>query len=259
LLNSLDHYHREYEIKRGTTMKFNTPFEWMTETVNIALVGAGGSGSQMLGGLSKMDYAIRQLGHHGLDVTVYDPDEVSSSNIGRQNFYPADIGQNKAILLTQRANMFYGTSWQAIPRKFNPEKYNFREYGLIISCVDTAQFRADLAKAGETFYRAGMLLDMGNGASTGQVIFGHLGRVGADEKRLPNVFDYYPNLDGMEEDDEPSCSMEEALSKQDLFVNAGVVQPALNLLWSLLRHGGTDHQGVYVDVRSGTSTPISIF
>lgn len=239
-------------------MLFHTPFDWMQNTVNIAVIGAGGSGSQVITGLSKINYAIKQLGHEGINLTVFDPDEVSASNVGRQNFYPADIGQNKAILLTHRANMFYGTNWQALPILFEPTQYNYRDYDIIIVCVDKAQFRADLVNNAKDVFGAGMMLDMGNGASTGQVIFGHLGKVSKDEIRLPNVLDYYPELDGMDDDDEPSCSMEEALSKQDLFVNTGVVTPALNLLWSLLRHGGLDHQGVYVDVKTGESTPINI-
>lgn len=238
-------------------MKFNTPFQWTTETLKIALIGCGGSGSQMLSGLSKIDYSIKQLGHNGLSVTVFDPDTVSSSNIGRQSFYPADLGQNKALLLTHRANLFYGTNWKAFPELFEPKEYDYRTYDIIICCVDKAQFRADLCKEGANIYSAGMLLDMGNGASTGQVIFGHLGKI-SKGVRLPNVFDYYPELDGMKDDDEPSCSMEEALSKQDLFVNTGVVVPSLNLIWSVLRHGGLDHQGVYVDVKTGVTNPIAI-
>lgn len=239
-------------------MKFKTPFEWFENSINVALIGAGGSGSQMLSGLSKIDYSIKQLEHQGLNVTVFDPDTVSAANVGRQNFYPADIGQNKAVLLTHRANLFYGTTWSAHPIAFDPDEYDFRTYDIIICCVDKAQFRADLVKASQDIYNAGFLLDMGNGSSTGQVIFGHLGKVSDDMLRLPNVFDYYPELDGMDDSDYPSCSMQEALSKQDLFVNSGVVQPSLNLLWSLLRHGGLDHQGVYVDVSTGEASPINI-
>ena len=238
-------------------MKFNTPFNWLNDTLNIALIGAGGSGSQMLSGLSKINYSMQQLAHKGFNLTVFDPSSVRLPNVGRQCFYPADIGSNKAILLTHRANLFYGTCWEAMPVAFDPKEYNFRTYDLIICCVDKAQFRADLVKAGEGIYNAGMLLDMGNGSSTGQVILGHLGKI-SEGIRLPNVYDFYPELDGMVDDNEPSCSVAEALSRQDLFVNTGVVLPALNLLWSLLRHGGTDHQGVYVDTKTGESTPMNI-
>lgn len=32
----------------------------------------------------------------------------------------------------------------------------------------------------------------------------------------------------------------------------------MQLVWSLLRHGGLDRQGVYVDLRTGTVVPINI-
>jgi hypothetical protein len=53
--------------------------------------------------------------------------------------------------------------------------------------------------------------------------------------------------------------MEEALANQDLPINRAIANAAMQLIWSLLRHGGLDHQGAYVDIRKGTQTPINIF
>ena len=59
----------------------------LTTQVNIALVGAGGNGSQMLTGPARLHTAMLALQHPaGLRVTVYDPDRVSESNVGRQLF-----------------------------------------------------------------------------------------------------------------------------------------------------------------------------
>ena len=41
-------------------------------TVNIALVGVGGTGSLVLSGLVRLNHALRQLGHPGIEVKVYD-------------------------------------------------------------------------------------------------------------------------------------------------------------------------------------------
>src|SRR5689334_7068613 len=77
--------------------------------VNVALAGAGGNGSQMLSGLARLHLALLKLGHPGgLKVTVWDPDLVSESNIGRQLFYPSDIGQPKSFVLVNRYNLAYG-------------------------------------------------------------------------------------------------------------------------------------------------------
>ncbi|MBO8471748.1 MAG: ThiF family adenylyltransferase, partial [Bacteroidetes bacterium] len=64
--------------------------------VTVNVIGAGGTGSQVLTCLARFDTALRGLGHPGLFVTVYDPDTVTEANIGRQLFSPSDIGLNKA-------------------------------------------------------------------------------------------------------------------------------------------------------------------
>ena len=53
--------------------------------VTVNLIGAGGTGSQVLTCLARLDVTLRALGHPGLSVTLYDPDIVSGTNIGRRN------------------------------------------------------------------------------------------------------------------------------------------------------------------------------
>ena len=65
--------------------------------ISVNLIGAGGTGSQVLETLARIDSALFKLGHPGLFVTTFDADEVSESNIGRQLFSPADIGLNKSV------------------------------------------------------------------------------------------------------------------------------------------------------------------
>ena len=47
--------------------------------VTVALIGAGGTGSQVLSCLVRIDMALSGLGHPGLHVTVYDPDRVTAT------------------------------------------------------------------------------------------------------------------------------------------------------------------------------------
>lgn len=54
--------------------------------VTVNLIGGGGTGSQILTSLARLDVTLRSLDHPGLHVTLYDPDTVSQSNIGRQLF-----------------------------------------------------------------------------------------------------------------------------------------------------------------------------
>ena len=83
--------------------------------VTVNVIGAGGTGSQVLTCLARLDTALRGLGHPGLFVTVYDPDTVTEDNIGRQLFSPSDTGLNKAQCLVTRVNNFFGNGWRAVP------------------------------------------------------------------------------------------------------------------------------------------------
>ena len=68
--------------------------------VNIVVAGAGGTGSQIVTGLARLDRALRALGHPaGLAVQVWDPDRVSEANVGRQLFFDSDVGQYNCDVL----------------------------------------------------------------------------------------------------------------------------------------------------------------
>lgn len=76
--------------------------------VTVFVIGAGGTGSQVITNLARMSMALQALGHPGLHVTVFDPDTVSQSNIGRQLFSETELGLNKAVSLVTRINRFFG-------------------------------------------------------------------------------------------------------------------------------------------------------
>jgi hypothetical protein len=52
-----------------------------------------------------------------------DADVVSETNCIRQPFSLSDIGQNKATVLINRLNMFWGTNWSAIPNHFHAKSF----------------------------------------------------------------------------------------------------------------------------------------
>ena len=77
-------------------MIHNIESRLLTRAVKVVLVGAGGTGSHVLRRLANMHLAMVELGHpEGLDVLVVDPDTVSKTNVGRQNFWPSDVGQRQ--------------------------------------------------------------------------------------------------------------------------------------------------------------------
>ena len=122
--------------------------------IDIALIGAGGTGSQVLSGLARMNQALKALGSPGVRVRVFDGDSVSLSNVGRQLFSPSDIGKNKAVVLVTRFNMFFGTSWEAYT--YDVSKGLRLPGGIIISAVDNVE--AKILRQGHREKQRGRLL-----------------------------------------------------------------------------------------------------
>jgi tRNA A37 threonylcarbamoyladenosine dehydratase len=75
--------------------------------VPVNLIGAGGSGSQMLTALARINYSLNQLDHPGLYVRIFDDDVVTPANQGRQLFCDAEVGQCKSSALINRVNRFF--------------------------------------------------------------------------------------------------------------------------------------------------------
>lgn len=241
--------------------QFLLPERWVDEPIPVTLVGVGGTGSEMLDGLVRLHMALVKLEHPGLDVTVYDPDQVSSANIGRQRFYPGDEGQFKALIAVNRINLFNGLDWQAYPQRFSSDSdtSSFLQYSsrktLLVSCVDSAAARADIGKhLGE--HGEYLWLDTGNDERSGQVIMGTIGRFW--KQKLPHVYDLYPELDGQSDDDTPSCSFEEAIASQDLMINRVVADAATDLIWTLVRKGVIETHGAFVEASPMRVQPLAI-
>lgn len=228
----------------------------LAHPVKVLVVGAGGTGSHVLTGLAQLHHAMVALGHPGgLEVQVIDSDTVSATNVGRQMFFPSDIGRNKAEVLVQRLNMAMGLNWHAIDGRLTDlgETHNL---DIVIGCVDNRATRKALA--GYDGYNTLYWLDCGNTQYGGQIV---LGQVGGREKGLPHIGELFPetidaSLDAS--DDVPSCSMAEALEKQSLFINRAMALYGLNLLSDLFRYGQIDYHGVFVNLKSARTAPIKV-
>ena len=212
-----------------------------------------------------MNYTLKALGHPGLYMHVFDPDTVSESNVGRQLYSPSDIGKNKATLLTTRLNLFFGTKWVSYPTRLgNPIPGNGRGFvSLIITAIDSAQGRIEINRALKNWKI--YWLDTGNTMDTGQVILGTKDTFDQHRKKgtinyLPTVTQLYPELkkEGAKAYQGPSCSIADALQRQDLFINQQVATSALNLLWTMFRKGVIDYHGVFIDLKKATTRPIPI-
>ena len=246
--------------------------ELLRREIRLLVVGCGGTGSAILGGLPHLHLALVAWGHPGgLQVTVIDGDTVSAVNCVRQPFGRSEIGINKAVVLVNRINMFWGLNWQAIPHALTaqPLAPSYGGYGeqhlrpdVVIGCVDTRAARAVIAKSVAGLSNTGYWLDLGNHATGGQFVLGEPQNARNKRSRLrlrtaPELYSELVNPD-LDDDREPSCSALEALDRQEPFVNSCLAQHALALLARLFRYGLISHHGGFVDVAGGTCVPLPI-
>jgi PRTRC genetic system ThiF family protein len=229
----------------------------LSKVIELVVVGAGGTGSALMPRLMQLHFALNELNHPGLQVTLYDDDTVSPANIGRQCFFPQDVGQSKAPLIVNRLNACWGTRWNAMPVRV--KKSDRINADIIIGCVDTRKARAAILGAVSSYHC--YYIDSGNSRNSGQVVIGELINQSRKAVRLPHVGDLFPemidpNLDAT--DDQPSCSVAEALKKQSLVINNSMAGEIYNLLWMLLNDQKLTYMGKFVNLETGTARPIAL-
>lgn len=247
-----------------------------TNPVTINLIGAGGTGSQVLTALARMNHALIALGHTGIQVTLWDDDRASVANQGRQLFADAEIGLHKAVALINRTNRFFGTDWKARTEKFQKDSCGRcpkdAAATIFISCVDTVSARFGIAEILRRLQSNSYSnnnpkywVDMGNSQYTGQVILSSIGKIKQPKSEkfdtvssMPFVTEEFKELlvDSESSDDTPSCSLAEALESQDLFINSTLAQMGSSLLWNLFRNGMTRNRGFFLNLEDFRSQPI---
>jgi PRTRC genetic system ThiF family protein len=158
--------------------------------------------------------------------------------------------------------MFFGTSWEAYA--CNVSKGLRLPGGIMISAVDDVGARylvGDIGKNSRMVY----WVDTGNTASTGQVVLGTFDRVNQPVKScpsyLPHVLDLYRGI--MKEESQkpyqgPSCSLQESLARQDLFVNQWMATCALEVIWRMFRYGQVKVHGAFVNLNTMTVRPLPV-
>ena len=250
-----------------------------TNPVTVNLIGAGGTGSQVLTALARMNHALTELNHAGLSVRLWDDDVITEANLGRQLFAESELGLDKSVALINRINRFFGTNWKAETQKFVKDDLGKLQSNMkseiYISCVDSVKSRFDIAeilnelKIDKSYYRnqCKYWIDFGNSQFTGQVLLSTIGNIKQPNsekyetvENLPFITEEFGEILKVSEseDDTPSCSLAEALEKQDLFINSTLAQMGSSLLWSLFRNGLTENRGFFLNLKNFQSQPIKL-
>ena len=250
-----------------------------TNPVTVNLIGAGGTGSQVLTALARMNHALTELNHAGLSVRLWDDDVITEANLGRQLFAESELGFYKSVALINRVNRFFGTNWKAETQKFEKDDLGKLQSNMkseiYISCVDSVKSRFDIAeilnelKIDKGYYRnqCKYWIDFGNSQFTGQVLLSTIGNIKQPNSKkyetvenLPFITEEFGELLKIseEEDNTPSCSLAEALEKQDLFINSTLAQMGSSLLWNIFRNGLTVNRGFFLNLKNFQSQPIKL-
>ena len=110
-------------------------------------------------------------------------------------------------------------------------------------------------------------LDFGNSRATGQLILSTVGHVEQPisakyetVSSIPLLTDEFGDLltSSGQQDDTPSCSLPQALEKQDLFINPALAVLGKSLLWKMFRNGFTSVRGFFLDLDGFRLQPLLV-
>jgi PRTRC genetic system ThiF family protein len=234
--------------------------------IRILVVGAGGNGSAVFLGLPYLHQAMLAWGYgDGLEVTLMDGDTVSETNCVRQPFSLSDVGLNKAAVLVNRVNLFWGLQWKAVPHHFTCKEHERNSFAcdFVIGCVDSRAARREIHKTvNDPHCRIGYWFDLGNNAASGQYLLGQPlnGRNRRRATRLRTISELYPEIIDVSagEDPLPSCSAVEALSRQEPYINQVLAASSLAMLARLLHYGRLTHHGAFFNAATGQMSAVPV-
>lgn len=237
-------------------MKFST-----TRPVKVVMLGAGGTGGHIAPHLYRLLYALDRP----VRFIICDGDIVERKNLVRQNFIPAELGQNKAKVLAERYSGVFGMETEYIPqyieseerltRLLAPEVFGgrIREQVVLIGAVDNNKTRQLIHRV---FYRMDELIyiDSGNGRHTGQAVCGIRsgGRtiyrpVGAAYPDILRDADKYPS--------EQSCAEASLSAPQSIAANITAATAVVDIVYSILALGESRVRQVTFDAFSSNVRP----
>ena len=230
-------------------MKFS-----QTRPVKIVMLGAGGTGGHIAPHLYRLLYSLDRP----VRFIICDGDVVEDKNLVRQNFTPADLGENKAQVLAERYSSVFGMETEYVPSFVETEErlcelltpeytwqhqpghlYNVRvpELVILIGAVDNNRSRQlchrIFCQAQELIY-----IDSGNGEYTGQVVCG-VRRSG--RTYYPPIGTVYPDV--LEETDkfptELSCAEASVSAPQSMAANITAATAVVDMIYNILATGNS--------------------
>ena len=236
-----------------------------SDTVNLVMVGCGGTGSWLAPAVSRVGRLLRDS--RGVDVHIYfvDPDLVEEKNVYRQNFSNAEIGESKAFALAFRYGLSWGMPIIANPRRLEDVKQwlpgGYGQTTVYLGCVDRASARQGIH---DLLLDGAWWIDCGNEAENGQVLIGCKGEMPKEPFKLPGYCSWLPLptlqhpelLQGSEQigsDQGLSCAELAMQDSQGMAINQRMAAEAADYLVRLLITRNLQKMATYIDLASGVS------
>ena len=227
-------------------MKFS-----LSRPVKIVMLGAGGTGGHIAPHLYRLLHTLERPVRY----IICDGDVVEPKNLVRQNFIPADLGENKAKVLAERYSTVFGLETEYLPSFIEDEDQlkqllvpgiwrtgyyrstEIRELVILLGAVDNNKSRQLCHRV---FYQMTELIyiDAGNGEHTGQVVCGIRRADRTYYKPIGNVFP-----DVLEDTDkfptELSCAEAAVSAPQSIAANITAATAVVNMVYNILALGNT--------------------
>ena len=217
--------------------------------VKIVQLGAGGTGGHTAPHLYRLLYSLERPAR----LILCDGDIVEAKNLVRQNFSPADLGENKARVLAERYASVFGMVAEYVPSfiedldtlmalitpdEWKPEEYSSEripEMVILLGCVDNNRSRQLCHQA---FYQTKDLIyiDSGNGEFSGQVVCGIRKNghtifkpVGGVHPQMLKEQDKFPS--------QLSCADAAQADPQSMAANIMAATAIVDMVYNILTHG----------------------
>ena len=221
----------------------------MDVPVKIVQLGAGGTGGHIAPHLYRLLYALGRPARY----IICDGDKVEERNLLRQNFSPADRGENKARVLAERYSTVFGLEAEYVPafiekletlmELIQPNEWELgeraykkaKEMVILLGAVDNNKSRQLCHQA---FYQSRDLvyIDSGNGEFSGQVVCGvrrnghtFFKPIGGVQPEMLRDTDKFPS--------ELSCTEASVSAPQSMAANITAATAVVDMVYNILAHG----------------------
>lgn len=222
---------------------------------HFIVIGAGGTGGYLIPNLARLISILSKDLRTPHQLTIIDGDKVEFSNLSRQNFYEADVGHNKAVVMASRCSRAFGLNVGVVDQYLDSfgmladiaHSY-FDLTPVFIGCVDNNKTRMIIHDVFKSIHMS-FYVDAGNEEWAGQVVcgFNYDREVNPDYHdpqffRLPCVVDIFPDIRNAQDKlpTEISCGERAASAPQNIYTN----QSAANIIMGFCNTILTSYNGL---------------